>query len=510
MNYLNKSILIILLVISISQVDAQQLPLYSQYWWNDYIINPAYTGSLNYSPLQMTYRKQWVGFNGSPELFTIGGHTRINEKFSIGGLIFKDQTGGAISQTGAMLNYCYRIRVNNNSFISLALSGQFNQYAFDNKKVQALTPSDPVLIDGVQKSLSPDASFGILFQKGQKTKIGFSVNQLFESRLSNLSDNSENTLVRHFNLSASQVFQLDSSLSIEPSVLIKKTIASPIQADLMARVSYKNLIWMGISYRYQDAIVGLVGFNFKNLYLGYSFDATLSELSSYSAGSHEIVFGCNFGNKNYVPLLDSDHDGVVDSLDHCPTIAGILENNGCPWADRDKDGIADNIDRCPDIAGIAKNNGCPSSDKDGDSIPDELDNCPNTKGETYNNGCPVVTQVQKEVVSKAISNLEFEFNKAEIKQESNLGLDMLAMLLSEKPDWKLNLAGHTDDVGSDEFNLQLSKDRAEAVRNYLVKKGLNSERFIVEYYGKSKPVTSNSSESGRKQNRRVEMTFVFE
>jgi type IX secretion system PorP/SprF family membrane protein len=539
MKYIYHTFKVLLLLIFVQQADAQQLPLYSQYWWNDYLINPAYTGSLNYSPLQMTFRKQWVGFNGSPELFTLGGHTRFSDKVAIGGLIFKDQTGGAITQTGVIGNYSYRIKMNETSHISLALSGQFNQYTFENSKVQALAPGDPALMEGIQKSMSPDASFGILYQNGQKTKIGFSINQLFESRINNLNENDNNNLVRHFNISASKAILIDSNFTFEPSVLIKKTASSPTQVDLMGRVKYKNFLWAGVSYRYQDAMVALLGLSFKNMFLGYSYDVTMSEISTYSSGSHEIVFGFMIGNKQVKVLADIDKDGVADSIDHCPTIAGVLENfgcpfsdkdkdgtpdyldkcpelfgdaksNGCPTSDKDNDGILDYMDKCPELAGDAKNNGCPVPDKDADGIPDDLDNCPNTKGTNDNNGCPVVTAAQKDVVSKAITNLEFESNKATIKQESFLGLDMLAVLLAEKPDWKLKLAGHTDDVGGDEVNMQLSKDRAESVQNYLVNKGISSSRFIVEYYGKTKPISSNNNDAGRKLNRRVEMSFVFE
>lgn len=297
MKYIYHSFKVLLLLIFVQQANAQQLPLYSQYWWNDYIINPAYTGSVNYSPMQMTFRKQWVGFNGSPELFTIGGHSRVNDKVAIGGLIFKDQTGGAITQTGVIGNYCYRIKMNETSYISLALTGQFNQYAFDNSRVQALAPSDPALTGGIQKSMAPDASFGILYQNGQKTKIGFSINQLFESRINNLSENDNNNLVRHFNISASKSIQLDSNFTFEPSLLIKQTASSPTQVDLMGRVKFKNLLWAGVSYRYQDAIVALLGLNFNNMFLGYSYDVTMSDISNYSSGSHEVVFGFMIGKK---------------------------------------------------------------------------------------------------------------------------------------------------------------------------------------------------------------------
>jgi len=492
-------------------LDAQQLPLYSQYIWNDYAINPAFTGATEYNPVRMTYRKQWGGFNGSPELFTFGGHARINEKIALGGLLFKDETGGAISQTGVLLNYSYRIKLNDVSYLSLGLSGQINQYIFDNDKVQALTPNDPALTGGVQKSLSPDAGFGILYQSHQKIKLGISVNQLFETSLKNLNNTeSKNTLVRHYNFTGSYSFDLDSNFALEPSILLKKSEATPVQADLTARLCYKKVMWIGVSYRPKDAIVGLLGFNIKNVFIGYSYDATLSEISSYSTGSHEIVFGYNFVKAKKSLASDRDNDGIADNVDECPDQPGVARNGGCPWSDRDSDGIADNVDKCPDQAGVTRNNGCPETDKDGDSVPDQLDDCPNTIGEPDNKGCPVVSKKQKEVVSKAISNLEFEFNKSTIKQESFVGLDMLALLLADKTDWKLRLSGHTDDVGTDEFNLQLSKDRADAVKDYLILKGLNSDRFIVEYFGKTKPVAPNTTESGRKKNRRVEMSFVFE
>jgi type IX secretion system PorP/SprF family membrane protein len=507
-----KKFLLLIFTVSFSGiVSGQQLPLYSQYSWNDYVINPAFTGSYNYSPIQISYRKQWAGFNGSPELFTLGGHTRVSDKIALGGLIFKDNTGGAITQTGVLINYCYRIRLNDRSKLSMALSGNFYQYTFDNNKVKALTPGDPSIQDGVQKSVSPDASFGLLYQNEQEFKFGFSVNQLFESRLSNVNNTTQNNLVRHFNFNISKSFRVDSIFALEPALLVKTTNASPVQSDLMLRLRYKDILWIGASYRHEDAIVGMFGFQANNLFISYSYDATTSELANYSSGSHEIVLGLRLGSKTLKTwIADIDKDGTPDSLDRCPTVAGLTENFGCPWMDKDKDGISDNEDRCPDLFGDIKNKGCPLADKDGDLIPDDQDNCPNTKGEVSNSGCPVVTEKQKEVVSKAITNLEFESNKATIKKESFLGLDMLAILLSEKPDWKLKLAGHTDDVGSDEFNMQLSKDRANSVKQYLVSKGVSSDRLVVEYFGKSKPITSNSSEEGRKQNRRVEMSFVFE
>ncbi|MGR6088153.1 MAG: PorP/SprF family type IX secretion system membrane protein [Arcticibacter sp.] len=624
-----KHISCLVLLLGSSLAHGQQLPLYSQFMWNDYAINPAYTGSYNYSPVRLVYRKQWAGFNGSPTLLTFGGHTRLSDKISVGGLLFKDKTGGAISQTGALLNYAYRITMDDSSFFTLGLAAQLNQYAFDYNKVTALTPNDPALADGIEKNMSPDASFGVLYQKKDRLRLGASVNQLFETGMDNFNDaGGNNSLVRHYNVQGSYKIGSDSGFAFTPMMLFKMTEATPAQLDLTAKFDFKNNLWAACSYRSDDALVAMVGINSRNYFIGYSYDMTLSEIANYSSGSHEIVLGLNLSGNKKSPSSDRDKDGVVDSKDQCPDIAGVKENNGCPVADRDKDGVADALDQCPDVAGPMSNFGCPSSDidrdgipnnldmcpdvfgvpenngcpladrdrdgiadfvdrcpdqpgsisnegcpvadrdmdgvpdlydqcpdlkgslrnngcpftdtdqdgvadihdrcptlpgsisnngcpdtrldSDGDGIPNYLDECPNTIGASGNKGCPVVSKKQSEIVDKAISNLEFDFNASTIKSASNVGLDMLALMLEDKPDWKLKISGHTDAVGSEEYNLELSKKRAEAVRDYLVAKGVSFDRFIVEYFGKYRPISTNDTEIGRSKNRRVEMMLIFE
>lgn len=514
MKQLTKILFLFYILIVAENLSAQQLPLYSQYMWNDYVLNPAFTGSVDFSPVRFTYRKQWVGFNGSPVTMTLGGQTAIKNKIGLGGLIFNDATGGAITQSGVMLNYAYRVQLNTNSILSFGVSGLFNQYTFDNNKVDALVPNDAALQGGKQTSFAPDVSFGMMFQLNQKLKTGLAVNQLIQSRLNKLNNVTlGNKLIRHYNAYASYNFVLNKKFELEPSLLLKATEVTPIQADINAKLLYKKLFWIGASFRNNDAIVAMLGLNYENLFIGYSYDATLSEMGKYSSGSHEIVVGYNFMKKKLVD--DRDKDGVADKDDGCPDLRGPKENKGCPWGDKDKDGVTDNIDKCPDVFGTAKNSGCPeeidkAKDSDGDGVPDIADSCPNTKGDKSNRGCPIVTDKQKEIVSNAISNLEFENNSSVIEQSSLIGLDMLAILLSEKDDWKLKIAGHTDNVGTSEFNMQLSKARAESVRDYLISKGLKASRFIIEYYGETKPIDTNDTEEGRQKNRRVEMVFIFE
>lgn len=216
------------------------------------------------------------------------------------------------------------------------------------------------------------------------------------------------------------------------------------------------------------------------------------------------------GPKENSGCPDTDGDGIFDYLDGCPIEVGPKENHGCPWPDTDEDGILDKDDQCPNNAGPKANKGCPYIDTDGDGILDKDDNCVNVVGPITNFGCPVINEVEKEIINTAFENLEFETGKAIIKDASYESLDELAKLLERKGEWKIEVSGHTDSQGGDQNNLILSKKRAEAIQSYLVDKGIDSARIIVEYYGELKPIADNETPEGRQLNRRVEMKIIFE
>ncbi len=205
---------------------------------------------------------------------------------------------------------------------------------------------------------------------------------------------------------------------------------------------------------------------------------------------------------------DRDADHVPDAADRCPDVPGDPAHAGCP--DTDKDGLFDPDDRCPTVPGPAANGGCPYPDTDGDGVPDPTDKCPNTPGPPGNDGCPVLTPVEVEVLNTAFSNLEFEFKRAVIQPSSFPALRELANLLDKKTTARLLLSGHTDNIGTPEANDKLSRLRATAVKDYLVSQGIAPERFIVEWFGPTRPLDTNETAAGRDRNRRVEMKVLFE
>lgn len=210
---------------------------------------------------------------------------------------------------------------------------------------------------------------------------------------------------------------------------------------------------------------------------------------------------------------DTDKDGLIDPKDECPKLAGPAEFKGCP--DTDGDRLPDPKDKCPDKAGPAEFQGCP--DTDGDKVPDHNDLCPLEAGLPENNGCPKVeekielveiTEEEENVLKEVFADLEFETGKAEIRESSYAALDELILLMEKKPEYRLYVAGHTDNVGNKLANQQLSADRAEAVKTYLVKKGISPERIKTEGFGMDRPVADNASPEGRQKNRRVEFRII--
>jgi outer membrane protein OmpA-like peptidoglycan-associated protein len=220
--------------------------------------------------------------------------------------------------------------------------------------------------------------------------------------------------------------------------------------------------------------------------------------------------------------LDRDGDGIPDDQDACPDDPEDFDNfedkDGCPEPDNDKDGILDTEDVCPndpeDKDDWEDKDGCPDPDNDKDRILDKDDKCPN-EPETYNgkddeDGCPdrglaVRTDTGIEILDK----IYFETNKAIIKPVSYPILDAVAATMNGNPDiLLLEIQGHTDERNTNEYNLKLSQDRAEAVKQYLIDKGVDAKRLTPRGYGEEKPIDPGHNEAAWSKNRRVEFVIL--
>jgi outer membrane protein OmpA-like peptidoglycan-associated protein len=213
-----------------------------------------------------------------------------------------------------------------------------------------------------------------------------------------------------------------------------------------------------------------------------------------------------FEDDNGCPDPDNDQDGVLDEDDTCPAEAGTSATEGCP--DADSDTVMDSADECVNEAGSVDAFGCP--DRDGDLVPDHRDECPDEKAPDgidpkRDSGCVRGFYIAAAAIV-VTETIQFDSGRATIKAASNKTLDGIAALLVAHPDIKkVEVGAHTDSQGDDAANQALSEKRATAVKDYLVKKGVDAGRIDAVGYGETKPIGDNATAAGRTQNRRVEI-----
>ncbi len=221
---------------------------------------------------------------------------------------------------------------------------------------------------------------------------------------------------------------------------------------------------------------------------------------------------------------DRDGDTIPDDEDQCPKKAedpdGVEDQDGCPDKDNDGDGILDGEDQCPDEAedkdAFMDEDGCPDKDNDEDGILDDKDQCPTDK-EVFNNlddqdGCPDKGKAFVEYTKNKIlilENVNFATNSDKIVGAKSFEvLDAVVEILMANPDMEVRIEGHTDDKGDRDYNIDLSKRRADAVKKYLVDHGIAEDRVETVGYGPDKPIADNGTKEGRAKNRRVEFFII--
>lgn len=260
---------------------------------------------------------------------------------------------------------------------------------------------------------------------------------------------------------------------------------------------------LGLNFKLSDAVMLDLGARYFE-----SKDPEFENFTTDYRGTN-IVLGVrfNFPGEDAQPAgpRDSDGDGVPDARDRCPgtPLGTPVNEEGC--ADSDGDGVIDTRDLCPGTPpGTPVDvNGC--SDIDGDGISDRIDSCPSSPAgqAVMTNGCAAEQSV-------VLDGVNFEFNSAKLEVNAQRLLDRVGQSLLDSPTFTVELQGHTDNLGSDAYNLILSQDRANAVKAYLIGKGVEPERIVARGYGERQPVADNSTEEGRTRNRRVEMKVLGE
>ena len=325
-----KKYLIIIFGLFGLQAFAQQRPQYTQYIFNNYLLNPALSGIENYTDFKAGHRRQWAGINDAPQTTFAAAHLSLGNDYlwknplsmperddnpmsddytqnytaspahhGAGAIVFYDKAG-PLSTINASLTYAYHLKLAGTLNLSVGVAAGIKRINLDNSKLTFENEgSDPALANTViVGQTKPDLAMGVWLY-GARFFAGASVQQILPNKLSfttaeNLTQGKE---VPHAFVTAGYKLYIDDEISFIPSVMVKYMKPVPLSFDANVKFSFKDRFWLGGSYRHKDSYAALAGFNFSKLAnLSYSYDLTTSALKNYSSGSHEIVLGLQLNN----------------------------------------------------------------------------------------------------------------------------------------------------------------------------------------------------------------------
>lgn len=325
--------ILLLVVVGTPHSFAQQMPLYSQYMYNRFLINPAAAGSEGYTSFNITAREQWIGYAGAPRTYSLSyqarftkkkyslkknifGNTRYRAKTEgrtgLGIGLFSDQNG-LVQRTGFQAAYSYHIWVQDYTQLSFGLAATGYHYIINADSESFSDPSEPWLSDNLRNGVFiPDINFGLCLLNERYT-LGFSAESMLgaaakigDGRVDTLKAYDRLRMSRHYHIFGSYSFQTGKDLEIEPSALFKLSEQLLPQADFGLALIYDQTFWLGAGYRTggfygtssQGALIGMVRVRWGNMYLGYSYDYSLNEIETVTSGSHELVLALKLQSSN--------------------------------------------------------------------------------------------------------------------------------------------------------------------------------------------------------------------
>jgi type IX secretion system PorP/SprF family membrane protein len=283
-------VLALMLVGLTLKVQAQHNVVYSQYIYNGLLINPAYAGSHVQLSATLSYRNQWINFEGAPRTSAFGIHSSFNkEKVGLGLLVTSDKIG-SYTNSSAFASYAYRIKMLRGGVLSMGVQGGFHNFKADFSELKLKADQDPIF-NGYFNEFRPNFGGGI-FYYNDKFFAGFSVPVILKHADFFQDGFSQLTLPRFYYLNVGTIMPLDrmEKVKVSPSLLLRLQDGTPLSADINLSVIFYDLISVGTSYRTQDAIVALINFKLsEKFHFAYSYDYTLSDIGQYSRGSHEFT-----------------------------------------------------------------------------------------------------------------------------------------------------------------------------------------------------------------------------
>ena len=474
-----------------SMLYGQQVPMYTQYYINPFIYNPGFTGTDEKINGFLIQRSQWSNIPGSPvtSAFSIDAPVK-QEKIGIGINGFNDVTG-ITSRFGANVSVSYKINFSENAKLLLGASSGILDNRIGFSKVVVKDVNEQSISTQSERKTTMDATLGTAFV-WKKMELGFAVPQVMGNSMQYVQANDSRTfylLSRHYLASAKYTFDINKEKNITayPLVLVRSVEGAPLQYDINTVLNWKDKGWVALVYKNDYAVCINLGIRFKGLSIGYAYDViTSSSIGAYSGGSQEIIIGYSFGDSKKDKKQDEKLDSLTNKMKEFEEQEAArvqrldsIENQMTEMEESNQirfDTINDKLDRYKTTLFT----------KAGDIKAEDL-----TLGSIYR-----------------LPFVNFESNSAELNKKALNILDELVNFLYANPTVKIDIHGHTDDVGGEDLNLALSNKRATSVLDYLLLEGIDKDRLTSKGFGETKPLVQGKNDKAKARNRRTEFVII--
>lgn len=299
---------------------AQQLPFSSQYYMNMFVTNPAFTGTTDeYTHAFLTHRTQWTGISGGPQTsyLTVDGPIE-SRNIGLGLKLYSDVTD-ITSRMGAMANYSYKLKIDDDQNILFGVAAGIINNRIDFSKAVIRDTDDPYLLSQPQNRSAFTADFGLGYN-WKKLQVGFCIPQLLGNNImykTTDGDNSYFNLARHYQGSVKYVFDVvkDKEITAYPLIMVRGIQGAPVQYDINGVLDWKKIGWIGVTYHSNDAVAAAIGLRYKNLSVGYAYDFTISKVKSYVGSTSEFLLSYTFGGHKRDDMDMSRKQEPRDTLD---------------------------------------------------------------------------------------------------------------------------------------------------------------------------------------------------
>jgi type IX secretion system PorP/SprF family membrane protein len=514
-----KIIFIIMIAACGHSLTAQQIPVLNQYVFNPYLYNPARAGEGTFSQVQVSHRSQWVEMTDAPISSVLTYDMPLKGNVGIGGMLFSDETH-IINNYGGMATYAYHIPFSEDKThrLSVGLSAGVLGQRFDFTKATVEQENDVAILQESNNGVALDMAAGLNYHfKG--LDVGFSVPQILNSKVayrepSNF-DNSKFHLERHYLMSVSYLARIGESFSIQPTFLGRMVSGLPFQIDGSVMFGYKDIIWLGGGYRSAASIAdpagvhGAVALRVKERFtVAYTYETvTGSEARADLGASHEFTVGYRFGkddsrDKEIFDRLEKV-EGKTDSLGG--ELTTVVEENEAldervnELAEQVEKGMMDAEKLAALEARVAQNEEDIKKLKEGNAkLAEELEATKQRLNQMKNQGGGAYFD--------EMGSVFFQKNSYELSSEEKSKLDAISQNINTRGrQFTLFISGNASSEGPETYNMALSMRRANAVKKYLLSKGVSGGSVFLLPYGESVPKDGAVSHGNNANDRRVDI-----